>query len=163
MGPGRPVLQDITQPHTRPALRRLHVGAAACKNRLAGDDREIVGRDPGAVRSAPCNDIIEGSTCMEGQEQKRPDQEVWDCLTEHFGPVRTEQERGRRNRAIRELLGAGATTEEIGIAVEFCRRNFTTYTEMALCGWLSRALLEHEQKGGQRETFLKLLSGGEGR
>jgi hypothetical protein len=84
--------------------------------------------------------------------------DIWDALTEHFGPVRTPSERGRRNRAVRELKQAEATADEIRVAVEFCRRNFTSFTEMAVCGWLSRAILEHEQTGNQRETFLHLLT-----
>lgn len=93
-------------------------------------------------------------------EKKRPDQELFDVLTEEFGPVRTKSERGRRNRAIGELLEAGATPEEVTIAAEFCKRSFTHYTEMALCGWLSRALEEHKQKGATRDTFMRVLQGG---
>jgi hypothetical protein len=74
----------------------------------------------------------------------RPRDEIWDALEEAFGEVRTEMERGRRNKAVKQLRAAKATPEEIAIAVDYCRRNFTTFTEMAVCGWLSRALHEHK-------------------
>lgn len=80
--------------------------------------------------------------------------EIWDALTEAFGEVRTSPERGRRNRAVRELREAGATPEEIVIAVDYCRRNFTVFTEMAICGWLSRAL--HENKQDSFENVIQL-------
>lgn len=83
---------------------------------------------------------------------------IWDALTEEFGPVRTKTERGRRNRAVGELRQAEATPEEIKIAVAYCRRNFTTFTEMAVCSWLSRSLLEQQEQGGKRDAFLRLLT-----
>jgi hypothetical protein len=83
--------------------------------------------------------------------------ETWDALEAEFGPVRTKSERGRRNAAVRELREAEATPQEIKIAADFCRRHFTTYTEMALCNWLSRSLEEHKKNGLSRETFLKLV------
>ena len=82
---------------------------------------------------------------------------IWDALTDAFGEVRTPSERGRRNRAVRELREANATPEEIEVAVAFCRKNFTSYTEMAVCNWLSRALHENKQAGNDREVFLRIL------
>lgn len=82
---------------------------------------------------------------------------IWDALTAEFGEARTKSERGRRNRAVGELRQADATPEEIQIAVAYCRRNFTTFTEMAVCSWLSRSLLEHDASGDKRDTFLRLL------
>lgn len=82
--------------------------------------------------------------------------EIWDALTEAFGDVRTPSERGRRNRAVRELREAEAKPEEILIAVAYCRRNFTSFTEMAVCNWFSRSLQEHAASGN-REHFLRLL------
>ena len=81
---------------------------------------------------------------------------VWDALTEGFGEPRTSSERGRRNRAVRELRLAEATPEEIAVAVAFCRQNFTSFTEMAVCNWLSRSLHEQQQRG-QRDSFLRLV------
>lgn len=75
----------------------------------------------------------------------RPRDLIWDALTEHFGEVRTRDERGRRNKAVKQLKEAEATPEEIAITVDYCKRNFTTFTELAICGWLSRALHEHAQ------------------
>lgn len=89
--------------------------------------------------------------------------EVWDALEAEFGSVRTKSERGRRNVAVKELREAGATTEEIKIAADYCRRNFTYFTEKALCSWLSKALDEQKQQGLARETFLRLVSKDHGR
>lgn len=87
---------------------------------------------------------------------QRPVDPIWDALTEAFGDVRTPSERARRNRAVKELRVAQATPEEIEVAVDFCRRNFTSFTEMAVCSWLSRALHEHDVTG-KRSSFLTLL------
>lgn len=73
-----------------------------------------------------------------------PRDEIWDALEDAFGQVRTKSERGRRNRAVRELKEAGATLDELATVLDYCKRNFTVYTEMAVCSWFSRAL--HEKK-----------------
>lgn len=86
-------------------------------------------------------------------EIERPRDLLWDTLTEHFGEPRTKSERGRRNHAVRELRDAGATPEEVAIVIDYCQRNFTSYTEIALCSWLTRALKENEQKSNVRELF----------
>ena len=96
------------------------------------------------------------------EQPKTPAQETWDVLVEEFGNVRTENERGRRNKAVKQLLAAGATEEEIRIAVAYCRRNFTQFSEMAVCSWFSQALLEAEKIGQQRDTFIRLLKPKEG-
>ena len=82
--------------------------------------------------------------------------EIWDALEDEFGQVRTKSERGRRNRAVSELREAEVTQEEVRVAVEFCRRNFTHYTEVAVCSWLSRALHEGSAND-KRDNFLRLL------
>lgn len=91
---------------------------------------------------------------MENHERERD--QTWDALTEHFGPVRTKDERNRRNAAVKQLKEAEATPEEIKVAFEFCQARFTSFTEMALCGWLSRALHEASTVD-KREGFLRLL------
>lgn len=92
---------------------------------------------------------------------KRPDQLLFDVFDARMGRVRTKQERDRRNGAIKELLASGVTPEELDIAIDFCEKNFTTFTEMAICGWLSRALHDNEKAGSSRDTFLKLIGGGD--
>jgi len=88
---------------------------------------------------------------------------VWDVLTEAFGEARTKSERGRRNAAVRELRDAEVTPEEIRIAVAFCRRSFTHFTEMAVCGWLSRALHEETSRGADvRSIFERMRQSGGG-
>lgn len=88
---------------------------------------------------------------------ERPSDPIWDALTEGFGEVRTKSERGRRNKAVKELRDAEATPEEIRVAIDFCRQNFVSFSEMAVCNWLSRALHEQAQRGQSRDTFIKLV------
>lgn len=90
---------------------------------------------------------------------ERPRDIVWDALTEGFGEPRTSSERGRRNRAVHELRMAEATPEEIAVAIAFCKKNFTSFSEMAVCNWLSRALHEQKERGESRDTFLRLVKG----
>lgn len=84
---------------------------------------------------------------------ERPRDEIWDTLTEHFGEPRTKSERGRRNKAVGELREAGATPDEIRTVIDYCARNFTSYTEIALCSWLTRALREAEGRSNVRDLF----------
>ncbi|GIV03638.1 MAG: hypothetical protein KatS3mg015_2468 [Fimbriimonadales bacterium] len=87
--------------------------------------------------------------------RQRPRDPIWDALTEHFGPVRTPQERKRRNTAVRDLRIAEATPEEIAITYAYCREQFGKFTEMAICSWLSRALHERE-KSKSTENVIEL-------
>ncbi len=84
---------------------------------------------------------------------ERQRDELWDVLEELFGPVRTRSARGRRNVAIGDLREAGVTPPEVRVAYSWCKEKFTTFTEMALCSHLDRAL--HEQAGNQnvRDIF----------
>ena len=95
-------------------------------------------------------------------KQERPRDEIWDALEAEFGAVRTKDERGRRNAAVRQLREAEATPEEIRIAVDFCRRNFSNFSEKAVCSWFSRSLMENDAADGKRATFLRLLQPKEG-
>lgn len=88
---------------------------------------------------------------------ERPKDEIWDALVEEFGEVRTKSERGRRNLAVRELRDAGVTAEEIKIAVTFCRRNFTHFTEMAVCNWVSRAVHEDQARGADVHSIFERM------
>lgn len=81
---------------------------------------------------------------------------LWDELEKHFGPVRTKSERGRRNSAVGELRAAEVTPEEIEIVVDYCRRNFTHFSEGALCNWLSRALQENMERSNVRDLFQRM-------
>jgi len=73
--------------------------------------------------------------------RREPD-EIWDALDLRFGPVRTRAERGRRNVAVKQLREAGANPAEVEIAYQWCARNFTVFTEMALVSHFGRA--QHE-------------------
>lgn len=90
---------------------------------------------------------------------ERPRDELWDALTDEFGEVRTKSERGRRNVAVRELREAAVTPAEIVIAVAYCRRNFTYFTEVAVCNWIGRALHEEQQaaEGGNVRSFFRRM------
>jgi hypothetical protein len=91
------------------------------------------------------------------EPESRKRDEIWDTLEYEFGPVLTKTERGRRNRAVRELREAGLTPEQIRVGLDYCRRNFATYTEMAVCGWISRALHEHQQMA-KSESFENVIA-----
>jgi hypothetical protein len=96
------------------------------------------------------------------EPQQRPRDPIWDTLTAHFGEPRTKSERGRRNRAVGELREAEATVEEIQTVLDYCERNFVSFTEVACCGWLARAL--HEQQKAETpsnivELFRKAQNG----
>ena len=92
--------------------------------------------------------------------EPRPPDPLWDELTKHFGDARTKDERSRRNAALKQLRDAEATPEELRVTFEFCQARFTSFTEMALCGWLSRALHE-ASKNDKRDGFLRLLRRGD--
>lgn len=88
---------------------------------------------------------------------ERPPDLIWDALEVEFGVVRTKSERGRRNAAVRELKEAGVTPEEIKIAVAFCRRNFTSFSETAVCNWVSRALHEDQARGADVRSIFERM------
>src|SRR3972149_505927 len=73
--------------------------------------------------------------------------QLWECLTELFGPARTGRERGRRNTVVKEMRDAAATREEVVTTYEYCRRRFSTFTEVALTGHLSAALQQSGEGG----------------
>lgn len=85
--------------------------------------------------------------------------EIWDALTDEFGPALTSRERSRRNGAVKELREAGVTPEQIKIAVAYCRRNFTQFSEYAVCNWIGRAVHEETQRGADvRSIFERMES-----
>lgn len=86
-----------------------------------------------------------------------PQDPLWDALDEEFGKVRTKSERGRRNSVVKELRDADVTPEEIRITVSFCRKNFTHFTEGAVCNWLSRALHEETSRGADVHSIFERM------
>lgn len=82
---------------------------------------------------------------------------IWDTMEDCFGKVRTKKEQVRRGKAVAELKEASVTPDELKIAYAYCEKKFTHFSEFALCNWLSRALKEHEDERGSRESFLRLL------
>jgi hypothetical protein len=73
---------------------------------------------------------------------ERPRDLIWDALEEHFGPVSNDANRGLRNAAVKLLRQSQATPEQIAIAFEWCKKNFTTFTEVAVAKYFDRALFE---------------------
>jgi hypothetical protein len=86
--------------------------------------------------------------------------EIWDQLDLHFGPVRTKGERGRRNVAVKELREAGATPEEVTVAYEWCKKSFTTFTEVAVCQHFGRAQHERIQHGPTTLSLVQRMAQG---
>jgi len=83
---------------------------------------------------------------------RSPSDPVWDTLTDLFGEPRTQSERGRRNRAVKELHDAGASEQEIRWSYDYCKR-FTDFTEMAVCAHLTKAVAAQQRQGDVRELF----------
>lgn len=93
----------------------------------------------------------------------RPRNPIWDALSVHFGEPRTKAEQRRRGKAVKELKDAEATPEEIAITIDYCKRHFTTFTEFAICGWLTRALQEKatwEKEGNVFDLAKKRMENG---
>lgn len=91
---------------------------------------------------------------------REPD-ETWDALDLHFGPVRTKAERGRRNVAVKQLKEAGASPLEIAIAYEWCAKNFTVFTEMALVSHFGRAQHEDVKPVASPISIVRRMAEGE--
>lgn len=87
--------------------------------------------------------------------------EIWDQLDLHFGPVRTKGERGRRNVAVKELREAGATPEEVTVAYEWCKKSFTTFTEVAVCQHFGRAQHENVKPVASPLSLVRRMAGDE--
>lgn len=86
-----------------------------------------------------------------------PRDPLWDALEEEFGKVRTKSERGRRNAAVRELREAEVTPEEIRVTIDYCHRNFTSFSEKAICNWLSRSLHEEREHGANVRSIFERM------
>lgn len=84
---------------------------------------------------------------------------IWDALDLHFGPCRTKTEASMRGKAVKELREAGATTEEIGIAHEWCVKNFSPFSEMALVKYFGRAQHEAMAPAVDNVTAIRKLAG----
>lgn len=82
---------------------------------------------------------------------------IWDVLTEEFGEALTKSERGRRNTVVKELREAEVTPDQIRIAVSYCRRNFTYFTEGAVCNWIGRALHEEKSRGADVRSIFERM------
>ncbi len=81
---------------------------------------------------------------------------IWDALDLHFGPVRAPQARSMRGKAVQELTEGRYTPEEIAIAYDWCSRNFSPFTEMALAKYIDRAIHENHVKENKPNVVLQL-------
>lgn len=70
--------------------------------------------DPRALR--------EGDKRSDTLAAVRPRDELWDVFVAEIGLPQTESERGKRNRALRELRAVGATPDELRTAIAAFRR-----------------------------------------
>src|SRR5574337_882039 len=86
------------------AVTRLLEGAWLCETSTKRFSREP---------SRKSLDKIEKEIEKKKTLAKRSRDEIWDALAEAIGPVSTESERGRRNKAVKELRAVGATNEEV--------------------------------------------------
>jgi hypothetical protein len=76
---------------------------------------------------------------------ERPRDEIWDALEVHFGPVSNDANRSLRNQAVKLLRQSEATPERIAIAYEWCRKNFTTFSEVAVAKYYDRAMHDYAE------------------
>jgi hypothetical protein len=96
----------------------------------------------------------------------RPRDDIWDALVEVFGDPETSDERGRRNRVVKQLRGAGATPQMIGERVDAWPLLYedATLTDLALAKhWtalgrpalrLDRAAAEQYRQDRNRDRHL---------
>jgi len=73
-----------------------------------GKGRDGLGRDGSSSRGKP----------------SRKKDDLWDALEDELGPVETESERGRRNKALKELRDIGATVDLVHQRCDAYRRHF---------------------------------------
>ena len=88
--------------------------------------------------------------------EKSPREEVWDSLVAHFGNPRTKTERTMFGRVVKELLEAGATSEETDKACQYVLASFDNPSVNAVPKWLSRALMDTGRKSAQQLEIDKL-------
>jgi len=73
------------------------------------------------------------------QRTRTPKDDVWDSLVAHFGNPRTKTERTMFGRVVKELLEAGATSEETDKACQYVLANFDSPSVNAVPKWFGRA------------------------
>ena len=85
------------------------------------------------------------------QRTRTPKDDVWDSLVAHFGNPRTKTERTMFGRVVKELLEAGATSEETDKACQYVLAQFDNPSVNAVPKWFSVA-----QNGTQRRSAQQL-------
>lgn len=94
--------------------------------------------------------------------RKRKPDKLWDLLVEELGPVQTKSERGRRNRALRELREIGVNEDDLRGRIASYRRRWPeielTATGIA-ANWTvlgqPRTVLR-EVRGSHGSTFIEV-------
>jgi hypothetical protein len=82
--------------------------------------------------------------------------DLFDCLTEHFGVARTRTEQVMFGKVVSELLAAGATVEETNTACEYVQRNFDSASVFAVVKWFSIAINEKPKLSAQQQALDQL-------
>ena len=90
------------------------------------------------------------------RDDRSPKDEVWDSLVAHFGNPRTKTERTMFGRVVKELLEAGATSEETDKACQYVLANFDSPSVNAVPKWFSVAQNGTARKSAQQLEFDKL-------
>lgn len=90
------------------------------------------------------------------ERQRTPKDDLWDCLATHFGEPRTETEKNRFGKVVRELLEAGATPEETDNACSYVLRNFDSPSVFAVVAWFSQAQMTKPKMSAQEQMLDEL-------
>ena len=90
------------------------------------------------------------------ERQRTPKDDVWDCLSMHFGEPRTTTEKNRFGKVVRELLEAGATPEETDNACSYVLRNFDSPSVFAVVAWFSQAQMTQTKLSPQEQMIEEL-------
>lgn len=84
---------------------------------------------------------------------RTPKDDLFDCLTEHFGNPRTRTEEVMFGKVVSELLYAGATSEETENACSYVLRNFDSPSVFAVTKWFSVAQNERPKLSPQEQML----------
>lgn len=125
--------------------------------------RRTVGAGPGGSRSAlptkngsdgAMNDhpeVPDAPALTDAPPRTRtrtPRDDLFDSLIEHFGSPRTKTEQSMFGKVVRELLEAGATSEETANACSYVLRNFDSPSVFAVVKWFSVSQNEKPRLSG---------------
>jgi len=88
--------------------------------------------------------------------RRTPKDDLFDCLSLHFGIPRTRTEEVMYGKVVSELLQAGATSEETENACSYVIRNFDSPSVFSVLKWLSRAQQAQSRPSGTAAAIEQL-------